>query len=82
MGLRRNRHSIDSTAPGGALHTRRTCLQRRVTSVVFTPDLPERLICSFDWRKNGLFDESYLNALKERDADAQNRLVSFFSGPF
>jgi len=29
----------------------------------------------------GLFDESYLAALKERDADAQNRLVSAFSRP-
>ncbi len=37
------------------------------------------LVSSIHRRATGLFDESYLAALKERDADAENRLVSHFS---
>ena len=45
------------------------------------PDSPDRLISSFHRRTTGLFDESYLGALRERDPDAENQLISHFSRP-
>lgn len=46
-----------------------------------TPDFPEPLVFSFHRRVAGLFDETYLDGLKERNADAQSQLVSAFSRP-
>lgn len=43
--------------------------------------LPLPLVFSSHRRVAGLFDETYLDALKERDAGAQNLLVSTFTRP-
>lgn len=40
-----------------------------------------RLVSSVHQEANRLFDEDYLRALKERNADAENRLISHFSRP-
>jgi RNA polymerase sigma-70 factor (ECF subfamily) len=45
------------------------------------PDASAPLLCSSHGRASGLFDESYLGALKERDVDAENHLVASFSRP-
>jgi RNA polymerase sigma-70 factor, ECF subfamily len=45
------------------------------------PDSPDRLISSFHRRTTYLFDESYLSALRGRDANAENELISHFSRP-
>jgi RNA polymerase sigma-70 factor (ECF subfamily) len=45
------------------------------------PQLYDRLLSSVDKEANGLFDEKYLCALRERNAAAENYLVSYFSRP-
>ena len=70
-----------SATAGEAL---RSCLARApspAASMLSTSDLPEPLLFSSHRRVAGLFDETYLDALKERNADAQNLLVSSFSRP-
>jgi len=52
---------------------------RPATPMISAPDLPEPLVFSSHRRVAGLFDETYLGALQERNADAQNQLVSSFS---
>jgi RNA polymerase sigma-70 factor (ECF subfamily) len=54
---------------------------RLVTPMFFASDFPGPLVFSSHRRVAGLFDETYLDALKERNADAQSRLVSSFSRP-
>ena len=70
-----------SSSAGAALYSPSVYARPDATTVLSTPDLPAPLICSLHGGLTGLFDESYLAALKERDADAQNRLVSTFSRP-
>ena len=49
--------------------------------VISAPNLPGPLLCSSHGRIRGLFDESYLRALKERNPDTENHLFSYFSLP-
>jgi RNA polymerase sigma-70 factor, ECF subfamily len=53
--------------------------QRPVSRIVPKQESSVCLVSSIHRRATGLFDESYLAALKERDTDAENRLVSHFS---
>jgi len=64
---------------GEALRSHLGRTPRPATPALSAPDLSERLLCSFDGRVTALFDEGYLSALKERNADAENNLVSYFS---
>jgi RNA polymerase sigma-70 factor (ECF subfamily) len=68
-----------SDAGGQALRSRFVPPQCPATPMLSTPDLPKPLVFSSHRRVAGLFDETYLGALKERNADAQNQLVSCFS---
>jgi RNA polymerase sigma-70 factor (ECF subfamily) len=78
--VRTKKATMKSTAPGDVLHSHGGCTPRRTASLS-KPLSPERLICSLHGSVTRLFDETDLNALRERDPDAQNRLVSSFSRP-
>lgn len=54
-------------------------LQRSAAPVTSVPNLPGPLLCSSDRRMSGLFDESYLRALQERNPDTESHLFSYFS---
>lgn len=68
-----------SNAVGEAFHPRLVRPQCPATSMLSAHDLPEALVFSSHRRVAGLFNETYLDALKERNADAQAQLVSSFS---
>jgi RNA polymerase sigma-70 factor (ECF subfamily) len=70
---------MSPTALGALLGPRLAPEQRAVTRILSKQTSPARLVSSIHGRATGLFDESYLAALKERDTDAENRLVSHFS---
>jgi RNA polymerase sigma-70 factor (ECF subfamily) len=46
-----------------------------------SPALSDRLVSSVHREAKRLFDEDYLRALRERRADAENYLISYFSRP-
>ena len=68
-----------STVAGTALHSLPIRPQRPATPILSASELPEPLVFSSHRRVAGLFDETYLDALKVRNSDAQSRLVSTFS---
>jgi RNA polymerase sigma-70 factor, ECF subfamily len=63
---------------GNARGLQRPCAP---SAALFSPAVSEPLVCSLHGRSARLFNESDLDALKDRDTDAQNRLVSSFSRP-
>lgn len=68
-----------STVAGEALRLRPARAPRPAPPMLSASDLPKPLLFSSHRRVAGLFDETYLDALRERNADAQDRLVSCFS---
>jgi len=67
--------------------TRQAAQQLLVTEPSFATgapsmsDSPDHLLCSFHRGRTGLFDESYISALRGQDPSAENHLISHFSRP-